>query len=82
MDPQNGVLKWNPSQNRKLLSLVRQTMMLADALPAQGFASSRVAYLGKHVKAMETLCRKLSGEHFSIGGRSRILPGYPSRMDS
>ena len=41
-------------------------MMLADALPAQGFASNRIVYLGKHVKAMEMLCRKLSGEHFSL----------------
>ena len=41
-------------------------MMLADALPAQVFAPNRIAYLGKHVKALEMLCRKLSGEHFSL----------------
>ena len=41
-------------------------MMLADALPAQSFMPNRVAYLGKHVTAMEMLCRKLSGEHFSL----------------
>ena len=46
--------------------LVHQAMMLADALPAQGFVPNRVTYLGKHVKAMEILCRKLSGEYFSL----------------
>jgi hypothetical protein len=46
--------------------LVHQAMMLADALPAQSFVPNRVAYLGKHVKAMEMLCRKLSGEHFTL----------------
>jgi hypothetical protein len=50
----------------KASDLVRQTMMLADALPAQGFASSRAVYLGTHVKAMEMLCRKLSSEHLSL----------------
>ena len=46
--------------------LVHQAMKLEDALPAQGFASNRIVYLGKHVKAMEMLCRKLSGEHFTL----------------
>ena len=46
--------------------LVRQAMSLADALPAQGFAAGRTIYLGKHVRAMETLCRKLCGETFSL----------------
>ena len=50
----------------KAADLVHQAMMLADALPAQGFVPNRVTYLGKHVKAMEILCRKLSGEHFSL----------------
>ncbi|MGZ3615444.1 MAG: hypothetical protein ACXWOL_00570 [Ktedonobacteraceae bacterium] len=53
-------------QEPKAADLVRQTMMLGDALPAQGFASNRIVYLGKHVKAMEMLCRKLCGEHFSL----------------
>lgn len=46
--------------------LVHLAMMLADALPAQGFVSNRVAYLDKHVTAMEMLSRKLSGEYFSL----------------
>ena len=46
--------------------LVRQAMSLADALPAQGFAAGRTIYLGKHVRAMETLCRKRCGETFSL----------------
>ncbi|HLJ34429.1 MAG TPA: hypothetical protein VKU38_12280 [Ktedonobacteraceae bacterium] len=47
-------------------NLVRQTMTLADALPAQEFASQRASYLAKHVIAMETLCRKLCGEPFPL----------------
>ncbi|HEY6410328.1 MAG TPA: hypothetical protein VIY29_22985 [Ktedonobacteraceae bacterium] len=46
--------------------LVRQAITLADALPAQGFASNRANYLGKHLRAMETLSRKLCGEPFSL----------------
>ena len=46
--------------------LVRQAMTLADTLPIQGFASSRVLYLSKQVKAMETVGRKLSGESFQL----------------
>jgi hypothetical protein len=46
--------------------LVRQAMVLADTLSAQEFASNRAVYLSKHVKAMETLCRKLSGESFTL----------------
>ena len=34
--------------------------------------SNRVAYLGKDVKAMEMLCRKLSGEHFSLMEEARF----------
>src|SRR5450755_4606206 len=41
-------------------------MNLADKLPLQGFAVNRVIYLNKHIKAMEVICRKLSGEHFSL----------------
>ena len=51
--------------------LVRQTMSLANALPVQGFASNRKVYLEKHIKAMETLCRKLSGETFSLQEEAR-----------
>jgi hypothetical protein len=46
--------------------LVRQAMKLAEMLPAQGFAPNRVAYLGKHLRMMETLARKLCGETFTL----------------
>jgi hypothetical protein len=46
--------------------LVRQAIALSDTLPAQGFAPKREAYLGKQLKAMETLARKLCGETFTL----------------
>jgi hypothetical protein len=46
--------------------LVRQAMVLADALPIQGFAPNRATYLGKQLRAMETLARKLCGETFRL----------------
>jgi hypothetical protein len=59
--------------------LVRQAMTLADALPAQGFAPNRVAYLGKHVRAMETLARKLCGETFTLAEEAaRCLDIHPT----
>lgn len=51
--------------------LVRQAMALADVLSAQGFSSNREIYLGKQVKAMETLCRKLCGETFSLAEEAK-----------
>ena len=46
--------------------LVRAAMALLDALPAQGFDAHRVTYLSKQVIALETVCRKLNGEMFSL----------------
>ncbi len=46
--------------------LVRNAMALADALPAQGFETHRATYLEKQVMALETVCRKLNGETFSL----------------
>jgi hypothetical protein len=46
--------------------LVRQAIVLSDKLSSQGFALNREAYLGKHLKAMETLARKLYGETFTL----------------
>lgn len=51
--------------------LVRQSMALADALPLQGFPSQRAIFLEKHIKAMETVCRKLSGERLSLEQEAR-----------
>jgi hypothetical protein len=53
------------------VDLVRQAILLVDTLPVQGFASNRTIYLSKHIKAMETLCRKLSGENFSLEQEAR-----------
>ena len=65
-----GPLEWRQQaeseQEMTSTNLVRQTMTLADALPAQGFTSQRASYLAKHVIAMETLCRKLCGETFTL----------------
>jgi hypothetical protein len=58
--------------------LVRQAVTLADRLDAQGFAPNRVAYLGKHVRAMETLARKLCGETFTLAeGAALCLDIHP-----
>lgn len=46
--------------------MVRQAMALTDTLPVQGFTPNRVAYLGKHLRAMETIARKLCGETFRL----------------
>lgn len=46
--------------------LVRAAMELLDALPAQGFEARRATYLSKQVIALETVCRKLNGETFSL----------------
>ena len=46
--------------------LVRATMALADALPAQNFEQQRAVCLEKQVVAIETVCRRLSGETFSL----------------
>ncbi len=46
--------------------LVRMAARLADALPAQGYAAERAAYLARQVRAMETQCRKLAGETFDL----------------
>ena len=46
--------------------LVRDAMVLEDALPEQGFEAHRATYLEKQVVALETVCRKLNGETFSL----------------
>src|SRR5260370_26624521 len=79
---------WGPKALRKLVKadpetvpadLVRQAMALADALPVQGFAPNRVAYLDKHVRAMETLARKLCGETFTLAEEAkRSLDIHPT----
>jgi hypothetical protein len=46
--------------------LVRDAMALEDTLASQGFEAHRTTYLAKQVVALETVCRKLSGETFSL----------------
>lgn len=48
------------------VDLVRNAGALADSLPTQGFETHRTAYLTKQILAMETVCRKLSGQTFSL----------------
>jgi hypothetical protein len=61
--------------------LVRAAMALADSLPAQGFESHRAKYLGKQVLALETVCRKLNGEKFTLEDEvQRCFDIRPSRV--
>ena len=46
--------------------LVRDAMSLEDTLVEQGFEAHRAIYLEKQVEALETVCRKLNGETFSL----------------
>ncbi|MHB8599769.1 MAG: hypothetical protein ACYDER_23555 [Ktedonobacteraceae bacterium] len=52
--------------------LVRQAMALTDALPAQNFETHREIYLAKQLIALETVCRKLNGETFTLQEESRL----------
>ncbi|HEY1351871.1 MAG TPA: hypothetical protein VGF67_19805 [Ktedonobacteraceae bacterium] len=54
------------SAERSPGELVRDAMALQDALGAQGFDAHRTTYLEKQVVALETVCRKLNGETFSL----------------
>jgi len=47
-------------------ALVRDAMALEDALAGQNFDAHRTTYLEKQVVALETVCRKLAGETFSL----------------
>src|SRR5579859_165723 len=46
--------------------LVRAATTLLDTLPEQGFEAHRALYLSKQVVALETVCRKLNGETFTL----------------
>lgn len=46
--------------------LVRDAITLEDTLTSQGFEAHRTTYLAKQVVALETVCRKLNGETFSL----------------
>lgn len=46
--------------------LLRAAIALEDALASQNFEAHRATYLQKQVIALETVCRKLSGETFTL----------------
>ena len=46
--------------------LVRAAMSLLATLSGQGFEAHRATYLSKQVIALETVCRKLNGETFTL----------------
>ena len=46
--------------------LVRNAQELQETLPLQQFESRRRAYLAKQLRALETVSRRLQGEHFSL----------------
>ncbi len=60
--------------------LVRQSMNLANALPSQNFPAHRETYLAKQLLALETVCRRLNGEKFSLQEEARrcfdIIPTW------
>jgi hypothetical protein len=61
--------------------LVRDAMALEDALAGQGFDVHRATYLGKQVVALETVCRKLNGETFSLEEEAeRCFDIHPERI--
>ncbi|HET8842809.1 MAG TPA: hypothetical protein VFN35_15200 [Ktedonobacteraceae bacterium] len=61
--------------------LVRDAMALEDTLAEQGFEAHRATYLAKQVVALETLCRKLNGETFSLEEEvQRCFDLHPERI--
>jgi hypothetical protein len=61
--------------------LVRDAMALEDALAEQGFEAHRATYLEKQVVALETVCRKLNGETFSLEEEvQRCFDIHPERI--
>lgn len=46
--------------------LVCDTQKLKETLPQQDFEPHRTVYLAKHLRALETVSRRLQGEHFSL----------------
>src|SRR5205823_12060911 len=61
--------------------LVRDAMALEDALVEQGFEAHRATYLEKQVVALETVCRKLNGETFSLEEEvQRCFNIHPERI--
>jgi len=51
--------------------LVRDAQQLQETLPLQPFEPRRRAYLDKQLRALETVSRRLLGEHFSLQEQAR-----------
>lgn len=47
-------------------NLAEAAIALEDALPAQGFHHQRAIYLAKHIRALEVICRRLSGLRLTL----------------
>jgi hypothetical protein len=66
---------------REPSGLVRDAMALEDTLADQGFEAHRATYLEKQLIALETVCRKLNGETFTLGVEvQRCFDVYPVRI--
>src|SRR5690348_8306796 len=51
--------------------LLRDAQELQETLPLQPFEPQRMAYLAKQLRALETVSRRLLGEHFSLQEQAR-----------
>ncbi len=66
---------------RSPYELVRDAMALEDALAGQSFEAHRATYLEKQLVALETVCRKLNGETFSLEEEvQRCFDIHPERI--
>src|SRR5215831_20441682 len=80
-----GPLEWkNEAESeveRSPAQLVRDAIALEDALASQGFEEHRTNYLAKQLIALETVCRKLNGETFSLEEEvQRCFDIHPERI--
>jgi hypothetical protein len=61
--------------------LVRAAMRLGDSLSDQGYPARRTAYLARQVRGMETVCRVLDGQRFSLEDEvERYFDIHPVRI--
>ncbi|HEY1390127.1 MAG TPA: hypothetical protein VGF38_16440 [Ktedonobacterales bacterium] len=66
---------------REPSALVRDAMALEDTLAEQGFEAHRATYLEKQLIALETVCRKLHGETFTLEDEvRRCFDIHPERI--
>lgn len=66
---------------REPSALVRDAIALEDTLADQGFEAHRATYLEKQLIALETVCRKLNGETFTLEDEvGRCFDIHPERI--